>query len=105
MSVQELNTRVLRGDPLWCDLCQRAHGLRDAKHRQLVDLIEHQQRIWSNFWRPRTPYPAGPACGDCEHMPCRCVSPTDLDLAWLSNLADHDALHPPTRKDQEHEPH
>ena len=39
------------------------------------------------------------ACGDCEAMPCRCQDcPTDLELAWLPNLADHDQPTPRTMR-------
>ena len=57
-------------------------------------------QIWerANAFKPAPVYPAGLACGDCEHMPCRCDIPTDLDLAWVPNMADHDLL--PVRLEQ-----
>lgn len=92
MSVQELNTLTARSHPLWCNLCRRPHGLRDAKHRQTVELYEYQVKIWSTDYRPAPAYPRGPACGDCERVPCTCTRPDDLDLAWLPRLADHDRV-------------
>lgn len=33
------------------------------------------------------------ACGDCEHRPCQCDDvPPSFDVAWLSQLADHDDI-------------
>lgn len=48
-------------------------------HTELVRLTEHLPL----------------ACGDCERFPCRCDEPDDVDLAWLTRLADHDPV--PTR--------
>jgi hypothetical protein len=31
-------------------------------------------------------------CGDCEQRPCVCEEGFDIDMAWLTQLADHDDI-------------
>jgi hypothetical protein len=77
-------------DDLYCYTCRRIHRVNDVKHRQTQELWQYAQYLWSDGYKPVHVYPTGLACGDCEHMPCHCDTPADLDLAWLPQLADHD---------------
>lgn len=79
-------------DELYCLDCGRSHGLNDERHRRTAELWDFQRFLWSDEYKPAPVYPKGLACGDCEHMPCQCDVPDDLDLAWMPNLADHDPI-------------